>query len=118
MTDPADRWRAVSARLDEALELDQPAARAAYVARLRDQDAGLADEVAVLLAASVARHDLLDADLGEVSARLVQPLREAPPLERIGPWQVLGVLGEGGMGIVYAAERRGEGFVQRAAVKR
>ncbi len=118
MTTAADRWRAVSARLDEALAIDSPAARAEYVARLRDQDASLAEEVEALLAASVARDELLDADLGAVAAQLVQPLPEAPALERIGPWQVLGVLGEGGMGVVYAAERRGEGFVQRAAVKR
>ena len=38
-------------------------------------------------------------------------------LRRVGPWQILQRVGRGGMATVYLAERSGEGFTQRAAVK-
>jgi len=39
------------------------------------------------------------------------------PGERVGPWTVVRLLGSGGMGTVYLAERVGDEFRQRAALK-
>jgi non-specific serine/threonine protein kinase/serine/threonine-protein kinase len=39
------------------------------------------------------------------------------PGERVGPWTVVRLLGSGGMGTVYLAERVGDAFRQRAALK-
>ena len=40
-----------------------------------------------------------------------------PPPESLGPWKLLEPLGSGGMGDVFRAERSGDGFSQKAAVK-
>jgi serine/threonine protein kinase/tetratricopeptide (TPR) repeat protein len=42
---------------------------------------------------------------------------EAPP-DTIGPYRILREIGRGGMGRVYLAEQRGEGFERQVAVKR
>ena len=41
---------------------------------------------------------------------------EAPP-ERIGPYRIVRQIGRGGMGHVYLAEQRGEGFLRQVAIK-
>lgn len=115
--DARRRWQAVSARLDELLALDSAAARATRLARLREDDPALAAELAELVAASEAPDPLLDAERAVLGEALSPAPGAAAPPARIGPWRVTGVLGAGGMGAVYAAERQGEGFVQRAAVK-
>jgi tetratricopeptide (TPR) repeat protein/tRNA A-37 threonylcarbamoyl transferase component Bud32 len=103
---------------DELAEL--PAvARARRLAELRNEDPALA--------ARLAR--LLEAD-GETADFLVRPAAELlgtgeegpaedclPPGTRIGSWCLLGLLGRGGMGEVYLAEREEGTFTQRAALK-
>src|SRR5688572_10186227 len=46
----------------------------------------------------------------------IDPRRSTVLPERIGPWRVLDVIGEGGMGVVYLAEQK-DALRRRAAVK-
>ncbi len=125
-TDPA-LWRRLEALLPDAL--DRPdAERAAFldaacVTPDGRPDAALRAEAGHLLAC------LADADasgalispfdgLGWVAAYAPDgaPTGSLLP-ERVGAWRITGLLGRGGMGVVYAAERAEATFTQRAALK-
>ena len=97
------------------------AGRAAGLAALAAQDPVLAAEVARLLALDDEAEGPMEELRGEVAdAAGRRLLREEPaerPPERLGAWQLGEKLGAGGMGEVWAAERKEGGFTQRAAVK-
>ena len=96
------RWAALSPLLDEALALDG-AERAAWLAALRARDASAADDVAQLLAA----HE----------AAALSGFLASPAGRRVGAYALLRVIGEGGMGTVWLAERADGRFDGRFAIK-
>jgi tetratricopeptide (TPR) repeat protein/tRNA A-37 threonylcarbamoyl transferase component Bud32 len=118
MTSPApspdSRWEEL---FDELSELPPPD-RARRLAALEAEDPALAARLARLLEADGATTDflgrpaveLLDAEEGEAEPSL-------PAGTRVGSWLLLGLLGRGGMGEVYLAERDEGTFLQRAALK-
>ena len=88
--------------------------REAFLERECGDDGGLRDEVLALLAADSSAHGLLDGSALDVAPALATPLA---PGRRIGPYRVTKELGEGGMGVVYLAERCDGQFEQRVALK-
>ena len=108
-------WSRVKALFAQAL--DRPAAeRDAWLAA-ECSDPDVAAEVRSLLAAQAAPGtDLLDDGV----ERLISPLLlDDDPLidTRVGPYRLLRLLGEGGMGRVYLAERADGEFRQQVALK-
>jgi Tol biopolymer transport system component/serine/threonine protein kinase len=120
------RWRAASRRLDEALELSGDE-RARWMATLREEDPTLADDVEVLLQEyDVIRHerfleegvefrpdDLVDGS--HDAATTVGPAALAG--RTIGAYRLVSPIGQGGMGVVWLAERCDGQFEASVAVK-
>ncbi|MEM6646413.1 MAG: serine/threonine-protein kinase [Bacteroidota bacterium] len=109
----------VDALFEAALDLPE-AERAAYL-DAHAPDAGLREEVATLL----RLHAAADVFIDEAQADVVMPfLAEVKPRlapvqsgDRIGPYQLTERLGEGGMGLVYRAQRVDGQFEQQVAIK-
>ena len=118
---PQADWARLSALLDEALDLDLPQARSAWLRQLGERDPQAAREVAQLLAAAAAEGSPVDDPSGGGRyLELVDAAGEEPPSRagtEVGGWHLLERIGRGGMGEVYLAERTGADFRQRAAVK-
>ena len=108
----SERWRAVSPYLDRALELTSDQ-RAAWLASLRTQDTTLADDLEALIEQRrvLSQEGFLAGD--------------APPLPTqaslaglaIGAYTLRSLMGQGGMGSVWLAERNDGRFEGLAAVK-
>jgi tetratricopeptide (TPR) repeat protein len=79
-------------------------------------DRALHDEVASLLAAD-GGETFLHAAVAGAAADFTDADEQAWVGRRAGPWRITGILGRGGMGAVYEAQRDDGAFQQRAAVK-
>jgi serine/threonine protein kinase/tetratricopeptide (TPR) repeat protein len=108
----AIRWQRIQTIFHGATELP-PAERDAFVGAEAGDDADLADRVRRLLDADAAGASIVDEPLGNVAGRVMAEL--APPGVTFGPYRVERLIGEGGMGVVYLAER--SDLHSRAAVK-
>ena len=90
------------------------AEREAFLAGVAERDEATADRLRALLAADARETSIL-----ERSPHVLGDGEYAEPMpETIGPYHVVREIGRGGMGRVYLAEQRGDGFVRRVAVKR
>ena len=110
------RWERVQALFHDALALPE-SDRQVFLDDASAGDADLVAEVKALLAEDAAGADgapLLD---GRDLAHLAHDVLDGsvPVLRKVGPYRVLGVLGQGGMGVVYLAER--ERLGHRVAIK-
>ncbi len=99
-----ERWQQVNKVLIEALgqEADQ---RKTFLEAACGGDEGLRREVEALLAADEEASSFLQAPPGELAAQaLGQKPRQSLAGQKLGPYEILSLLGQGGMGEVYCAQ--------------
>jgi serine/threonine-protein kinase len=112
------RWRQVRELFEAALELPAEA-RASFVRERAGGDDVRVEEVLSLLESHAAATDFLEGSAiapPDRTARGPGESHRTTP-ERVGPWRVAGVLGQGGMGDVFLGARAAGGFEQRVAIK-
>src|ERR1700687_2001538 len=95
-----ERRRKIEQSYHLALE-QEPAQRNRFLAEACPGDAELRGEVESLLAQSGATDTLIDPTAWEAMAGQPETRTELTPGARLGRYQILGPLGEGGMGQVY-----------------
>ena len=114
MTGSAD-WARVKALFQQALDVTTED-RAGFVAAETAGNPDLRDEVMAMLAAHAS-----DATaLGGEARDLLDDVPESRPVsmpDAIGPFRPVELIGRGGMGVVYRAERDIDGGVQTVAIK-
>ena len=116
----AERWQRLRPLLDRALELP-PAERERFFAELPTAAADLHDDLKRL----IAEHDQTLPILNEGAAEFAAPAFERELLGRaddalglrFGAYRVTQLLGVGGMGVVYLAERADGRFSHKVALK-
>jgi serine/threonine protein kinase/tetratricopeptide (TPR) repeat protein len=114
--DAARRWRRLDELFAEAFGREG-ADREAWLGALAPEDQALLPELRSLLLAGDRGGDFLEAAVEQAERNLGL----APDAElvgkRIGAYRLSGLLGRGGMGAVYLAERADDAFRQRVAIK-
>jgi serine/threonine-protein kinase len=106
----AARWQRLSPQLDVLLELTATA-RATRLAAIRAEDPALAEELVALLMLEEDQTSILDTPL--IAERAPVDLRGT----QIGAYRLLQPLGEGGMGMVWLAERADGLYERKVALK-
>jgi eukaryotic-like serine/threonine-protein kinase len=109
MNHTTESFLRIEAIFHEALAAE-PAARASLIADRCANDMEMAAEVTQLLRASEEEEQVTRAGRGEEA-------REGPVHKRVGPYRIDRLLGRGGMGAVYLAQRADGQFEQKVAIK-
>jgi serine/threonine-protein kinase len=114
-----ERWQRIDALVGLALDLDAEE-RAAFLDARCGDDRKLRREVLDLLEADAEAGGFLDRPAARI-APVRPPVRhvalEPAVGDQLGPFRLLHVLGRGGMGVVYLAERADDAYEQRVALK-
>ena len=112
MSDGAIDWNRLEELFHATLALE-PSDRADFLERTCGGDAALRQEIESLIAFSGGSVDSLKRPV----ERIAQTLAWAERGKSIGPYRLMHLLGDGGMGQVYLAERADALYEQRVAIK-
>jgi serine/threonine-protein kinase len=100
-----DRWGRIQTLFHEAAILPQAEQRA-FLESACGEDEGLVADVLALLHEDARDTSLLDQPLAEIAHKVLADDAHSLPFQQLGPYRIRKVLGEGGMGVVYLAERQ------------
>jgi eukaryotic-like serine/threonine-protein kinase len=109
-----DRWEHIQALFHKAADLE-PAGQRAFVEAEAAGDRALADVVIAMLEQDRGSSPILDAGVDGLAQQVLDPAHPGLPQAAFGPYRLVEVLGEGGMGVVYRGVRDDVGGV--AAIK-
>src|SRR5262245_56023018 len=100
----SDRWRKVESVFHAAIELDT-ASRQEFVAQACGDDEDLRRRVESLLAREAADDGRLDLPAWEGASSVAEDSTSSvlAPGAKLGPYEIAGLIGAGGMGRVYRA---------------
>jgi serine/threonine-protein kinase len=99
----AARWERIQSLFHAAADL-APTAQQALLRTEANDDPELIAEVSALLAEDAKAHPLLDQDHARLAGGILSTDARLPDT-RFGPYRIVRLLGEGGMGVVYLGER-------------
>lgn len=108
-----ERWRHVRGLFDAVCDLPPEQWRGQLERLTRDPE--LLRETLELLGAQTRTLERARGPLDGLLQRIAAP--ELQPGDTLGPWRLVERLASGGMGVVFAAERADELYVQKVAVK-
>ena len=98
-----EQWKKLDSLFHEALELEEEA-RAAHLAKVCGDDGQLRQEAERLIAAHERESGFIDSPILTDAVALADDCNESLVGRRLGHYQVISLLGRGGMGEVFLAE--------------
>jgi len=99
------RWERIQSLFHDVADLPEPEQRA-FLKTACGEDEGLVADVLALVEEDARGTSLLDHDLSHIARHVLDDeLPNSLPVKEFGPYRIMELLGEGGMGVVYLAER-------------
>jgi serine/threonine-protein kinase len=116
MSDPNQRLRLVRELFDRVMD-QPPDARLRYLSEATTEDASLRRDVELLLSGADATNDVLPSPLRASGSPGAFDAPSARVGQRLGAYDIVQLVGLGGMGAVYEAVRADDQYRKRVAIK-